>query len=94
MRLFVLASWILCLSCGISTQEFSERVEAAQACKPTDMCVLAGGGQCTCARPVNATEADPINKLADDVNCGGAQVECAAVMNVRCENAKCTGDNG
>jgi hypothetical protein len=75
--------------CGLSLEEYRDVVEEAQVCAPGDRCVLAGGGQCTCATPVNEREAARIDEAAADVRCGGAMPECPAHFDVRCEAGRC-----
>jgi hypothetical protein len=83
---------VLGLGCGLSKDEYHQRVEAARACSPGDTCVAAGGGQCLCPTAVNATKAEEIDDAAKQVNCGGAVVECAAVIKPRCEAGRCVSD--
>lgn len=77
---------------GISLEEFSAQVREARACTEGDTCVLAGGGTCTCASPVNASRAEAINEAAQEVNCRGSMVDCATYRNARCEGGTCVGD--
>ncbi len=92
MRTLILASAVFLSGCCLSTEDFAQQREDAAACSPGDTCVLAGGGQCLCAGPVNASRAAEIEAAADDVCCGGAQVECVFFQNLRCENGRCVGD--
>jgi hypothetical protein len=92
MRPFVLASLVFLSGCCLSTEEFHQQVEEATTCSPGDTCVLAGSAQCLCDRPVNASRATEINDSAQEVCCGGAQVECISFTNLRCENRKCVAD--
>jgi hypothetical protein len=92
MRPFILVSLMFLSGCCLSEEEFSRKVEAAEACSPGDTCVLAGSAQCLCARPVNAAKAAEIDASAQDVCCGGAMVSCVAFKNPRCENGRCVAD--
>lgn len=91
MRIF-LACLVLAAGCGVSIEDFNALVEDARACQAGDTCVLAGGGQCTCNSPVNASRAVEIDEAAEDVRCGGAMVECPSWTAVRCEAGRCVAD--
>ncbi|MEQ9320872.1 MAG: hypothetical protein RIF41_17050 [Polyangiaceae bacterium] len=75
-----------------SPEELAEIVDEARACQDGDVCELAGGGQCTCATPVNADAAARVDEAAADVDCEGAMVECVSHQNVRCEDGRCRSD--
>jgi hypothetical protein len=92
MRSFILASVVVLSGCCLSEEEFSHQRQDAAACSPGDTCVLAGSAQCLCAGPVNASRAAEIEAAAGEVCCGGAQVECVAFRNPRCENGRCVAD--
>ncbi len=92
MRSFILASVVFLSGCCLSEEEFSQRRQDAAACSPGDTCVLAGSAQCLCAVPVNASRAAEIEAAADEVCCGGIQVDCVAFENPRCENGRCVAD--
>ncbi len=93
VRSFLLLVSVVFLSgCCESIESFSEHRAEAAACSPGDTCVLAGGSQCLCAAPVNASRAAEIEAAADEVCCGGAQVDCVLFQNLRCENGRCVAD--
>lgn len=93
VRSFLLLVSVVFLSgCCESIESFSEQRQDAAACSPGDTCVLAGGAQCLCAAPVNASRAAEIEAAADEVCCGGIQVDCVAFLNPRCENGRCVAD--
>jgi hypothetical protein len=92
MHPLILASLVFLSGCCLSNEEFSEQREEAAACSPGDTCVLAGSAQCLCPGPVNASKAAEIEASADEVCCGGIQVECVAFQNPRCENGRCVAD--
>ncbi len=92
MRPLLLASLVFLSGCCLSREEFSEQRSEAAACSPGDTCVLAGGAQCMCALPVNASKAAEIEAAAKDVCCGGASVDCVSFANPRCENGRCVAD--
>ncbi len=79
--------------CGLSLEAYAEQVEEARVCVEGDECVLAGAGQCACLTAVNASEEEAINEAAMDLDCNGAQVECATVTNPRCEAGRCVADS-
>ncbi len=85
---------VLTSGCGrISLEEFSAQVREARACSEGDTCVLAGGGTCTCASPVNASRADALNEAVKNVDCEGSMVDCVAFQpNARCEAGQCVAD--
>lgn len=84
---------VLTSGCGrISLEEFSAQVREARACGEGDTCVLAGGGTCTCASPVNASRAAEINDAVERVDCEGSMVDCIGYRTARCENGQCVGD--
>lgn len=91
MRVLLLVVLAL-TACGVSQDDFSAMLEEARACQTGESCALAGGGQCTCDSPVNASKAASIDEAADDVRCGGAQVECPGWSNPRCEAGRCVAD--
>jgi hypothetical protein len=92
MRSLILASVVLLSGCCLSTEELAQQREEAAACAPGETCVLAGSSQCVCPVPVNASKAAEIEAAADEVCCGGAQVDCVFFQNVRCENGRCVAD--
>jgi hypothetical protein len=92
MRPFILASVVWLSACCPSIEEFTDQRETATSCSPGDTCVLAGSSDCLCPTPVNASRAAEIEAAADEVCCGGAQVECVFFQNPRCENGKCVAD--
>jgi hypothetical protein len=77
---------------GITDEEFQQIIEEAQVCEPGDTCVLAGGGQCTCDQPVNADSVERVERAVQDLDCGGAVVDCIGFSNPRCENNRCVAD--
>jgi hypothetical protein len=96
MRLLGLALLVV-VGCGVSRDEYAQRVDEAQLCNDGDTCVLAGGNDCSCPAPVNAGSAAEIDALASEVSCcdpfgACVAVDCARLENLRCENGRCTGD--
>ncbi|MBK7863576.1 MAG: hypothetical protein IPJ65_34220 [Archangiaceae bacterium] len=92
-RLVVLV--VFALSCGgLSVQEFQQQVAAAKECNQAagDTCVNAGAAQCLCPTPVLSSKAAAIDRVAQSVGCGNAQVECALQLNPRCVNDRCVAD--
>jgi hypothetical protein len=83
---------IIWVGCGLSISQYRDIVEGARSCQSGDICVAAGGTQCTCPVPVNQKNQPQLSQIAKDVNCGNIAVDCAAWTNLRCENKRCTGD--
>ena len=84
---------VLSSACSNTTpEEYVELVESSRACGADGECVLAGAGECTCAAPVNKSDAEEVQEAADDVECEGAVVRCPAHNNVRCEAGRCVSD--
>lgn len=96
----MLLSCVTLAACGKTREEarvdMDRLMNEAKVCGPSDQCVLAGGGQCTCAGPVNASASSSVEAAADEVNqtCGGVMVDCVYYVNVRCERGQCVADNG
>jgi hypothetical protein len=78
------------LGCESPKDRVSREVEKAAACEPGDVCVLAGGGSCSCPQAVNAEHADRIDDLAHDLECAG-EVGCKAYEQVQCIDGRCVG---
>jgi hypothetical protein len=79
--------------CGLSDEEFDQKVEAAAACSPGDACVVVETNtRCLCLVVVNQTHEAAIRAAAKDVDCGDVVVKCAALGNPRCEDGHCIAD--
>ena len=76
----------------VTAESYADLVERSRGCAETSECVLAGGGQCTCAQPVNASAVPEIESAVEDLDCEGAVVDCDGNDNVRCEAGRCISD--
>jgi hypothetical protein len=87
------ALFVLLAACSeTAPSEFVELVEASRGCSATEECTVAGGGECTCATPVNVGAVEEIDEAAGEVECEGATISCADNANVRCEAGRCISD--
>jgi hypothetical protein len=92
--LLVCLTTALAAGCGdnVTDEELQQIIEEAKACAPGDTCVLAGGGRCTCAQPVNAEHRERVEQAVADHDCGGLVVRCMDYTSVRCEAGRCVAD--
>ena len=77
---------------GVSAEELQQIIEESKACAPADTCILAGGGQCRCAQPINAKHKARVEQAVADYDCDGLMVKCMGNTNVRCEASRCVSD--
>lgn len=103
MRWF--GAWILVVAaaatmvpgCNPSVEDLNAAIERAGACNPGDGCQLEGATACSCAQPVNSSQAAMIRQMADNVSCpggprDGGTLQCPALGNPRCVNMRCVAD--
>lgn len=77
---------------GVTEEELQQIIEESKVCAPGDSCILAGGGQCTCAVPINAEHRARVEQAVADYDCDGLMVKCMGNINVRCEAGRCVSD--
>ena len=95
MKSAVVAMAMLAMGCGVSIDDFRAQANASKNCTALEKCVLAGAAKCLCPTPINSKYAAQVNDYATQVNCGGAEVDCTSVVNVRCgDNGVCIGEAG
>lgn len=75
---------------SISHEEYLEALSKAKACDPGDSCVLIEAACGCCTVPVNASEADRIDDLTNQVDCDET-CSCQSDDYAVCEDGVCVG---
>jgi len=86
--------WLVVLAgCGVTEEELERVLADAARCEPGDQCVIHGGNDCRCPRPINEQSIDAVDEALAGYDCKGLLVSCPAVYGpIFCEEGLCVSD--